>query len=175
VGFAEERDMVERALEQGDADDRSEPMFPPVARRFLKAREAAGLTQREVAARWGQQPSMYWDLEFHDNEAFDAVSVSDLITLAAILQVSAFHLLFGEDPSPPLPATTCSDIIRRLRTQMDDRRMSVEDISNLVGWDLTASFADPDRLLDLPIFGLRRICKSAGVDWATMLAGPERS
>ena len=61
--FGDERQRVERALALAELDDGDEPDFPPVARRFLQAREALGLTQDEVAAKWGEQPSMYWDLE----------------------------------------------------------------------------------------------------------------
>jgi transcriptional regulator with XRE-family HTH domain len=172
VGFVDEREIAERALESADLDDGAEPVFPPVARRFLQARESLGLTQSEVAAQWGQDPSAYWDLEFHDSEAFDVVSVQDVVTLAAILRVSVMHLLFGEEPSPPLPATTYAEVIRRLRDQMTQRTLSVDEMSDLVGWELAEYLDDPDKLAELPIFGLRWVCKTAGVDWATTLRNP---
>src|SRR5689334_11899982 len=96
--FDAERQMAEEALASTDIDDSAEPKFPPVAQRFLRAREALGLTQDEVAAQWGEEPSMYWDLELHDDEAFDVISVQDLVTLAAILKVSVMYLLFGQEP-----------------------------------------------------------------------------
>ena len=37
-------------------------MSAGVARRILQAREALGMTQDDVAARWGEQLSMLWDL-----------------------------------------------------------------------------------------------------------------
>jgi hypothetical protein len=61
MGFTEEYLMAEQALsvyELGETVD-TELVLPPVAQRILRAREALGLTQDEVAARWGEQSSMY--------------------------------------------------------------------------------------------------------------------
>jgi transcriptional regulator with XRE-family HTH domain len=171
VAFADEREIAERALAVADLDG-VEPVFPPVARRFLQAREASGLTQSQVAARWGQPPSMYWDLELHDDEAFSVISVQDVATLAAILRVSVMHLLFGQEPSPPLPTTTYAEVARRLRAKMSDRAIAVEEMSELVGWNLAEYLDSPEKLAELPIFGLRWVCKAADVDWATTLTNP---
>ena len=171
VGFADEREMAERALAGANLEVGGEPVFPPVGKRFLQAREALGLVQNEVAAQWGKQPSMYWDLELYDSEAFDVVSVQDLVTLAAVLRVSVMNLLFGEEPSR-LPATTYSEIARRLRAEMSDRAISAEQMSEEVGWALAEYLSDPDKLSELPISVLRCVCRAANVDWATTLSNP---
>jgi hypothetical protein len=82
MSFTDEREIVERALALGHLDERVEPVFPPVAQRFLRARQAAELTRDEVAEQWGEPASMYWDLELYDSEAFDVISVQDLVTPA---------------------------------------------------------------------------------------------
>lgn len=172
VGFAEERELIERALLSAETDDDSELVLPPIARRFLQARETLGLEQSEVARRWGQQPSMYWDLELYDFEALDVISVQDLVTIAAILRVSVVQLLFGTDVSSEMPRTSYLEVVRRLREQMNDRAMSVEQMSDLVGWELAAYLDDPGKLGELPIVALRQVCQAADVDWATTLANP---
>jgi len=172
VAFADERALAERALELGELDTGSEPTFPPVAERFLKARESLGLTQAEVAAQWGEVPSMYWDLELYDSEAFDVISVEDLVTLSATLRVSVMHLLFGGEPSTPLNVTSYPEIARHLRATMEERSISVAQLSETVGWDLTEILETPQSLAALPIFGLRWVCKTIGVDWATTLGNP---
>jgi transcriptional regulator with XRE-family HTH domain len=172
MGFAEERHLAERALAAGDQDDSTEPEFPPVAQRFADARQAAGLTQTEVAERWHQPPSMYWDLEFHDSEAFDVVSVRDLICLGDILQVSVFYLLFGEEPSFSLPTVSYSEIVRRLREKMAASDLSVEQMSEVVGVELGDYLQDPEQLAHLPISLLRWICRAVGVDWVETLTNP---
>jgi len=171
MGFREERDLAERALAAADRDDGEEPEFPPVARRFERAREALGLSQADVAERWQQPTSMYWDLEFHDSEAFDVISVGDLSRLAGILQVSVFYLLFGEDPSPSLVPVSYSEIVRRIDETMAAKGLSIDEMGDAVGVELRDYMHDPDRLSELPIFELRWICQAVGVNWVEALAG----
>lgn len=169
MGFAEERDLAERALAAADRGDGEEPSFPPVAERFERAREAVGLSQADVAERWHQPPSMYWDLEFHDSEAFDVIAVRDLVCLADILRVSVFFLLFGEAPSPPVATVSYSEIVRRLGETMDAKGVSVDEMGEIVGVELREYVQDPNRLAELPIYELRWICQAVGVDWVAAL------
>jgi hypothetical protein len=171
VGFREESDLAERALAAADRDDGEEPEFPPVARRFERAREALGLSYADVAERWQQPTSMYWDLEFHDSEAFDVISVGDLIRLAGILQVSVFYLLFGEEPSSPVPTVSYSEIVRRIDETMAAKGLSIDEMGDAVGVELRDYMHDPDRLSELPIFELRWVCQAVGVNWVEALAG----
>jgi transcriptional regulator with XRE-family HTH domain len=171
MGFAEERDLAERALAAADQDDGEEPEFPPVARRFAQAREALGLSQAQVAERWHQPTSMYWDLEFHDSEAFDVISVGDLGHLASVLQVSPSFLLFGGEPSPPILPVSYSEAVRRIRETMAAEGLSIDEMSDAVGVELRDYLQDPERLSELPIFELRWVCQAAGIDWVDVLAG----
>ncbi len=171
MGFREESDLAERALAAADRDDGEEPEFPPVARRFERAREALGLSYADVAERWQQPTSMYWDLEFHDSEAFDVISVGDLIRLAGILQVSVFYLLFGEEPSSPVPTVSYSEIVRRIDETMAAKGLSIDEMGDAVGVELRDYMHDPDRLSELPIFELRWVCQAVGVNWVEALAG----
>ncbi len=160
MGFVEEREMVEHALALGDQAAGGNPVFPPVARRFAQARQALHLTQDEVAAQWGEQSSMYQDLEFHDSEAFDVVSVQDLVTLAAILRVSVMYLLFGAEPSTPIPITTYSELVHKLRARMDEQAMSVDQLSELVGWELEEYLREADKFAESAVI---LICRSRGI------------
>jgi len=171
LGFAAEREIVERALTARDADAGDEVEFPPVARRFLHAREALGLSLEEVASRWGQPPSMYWDLEFHDDEAFTVISVGDLAILAGILKTPLLRLLFGEEPPIPLPAVPYADVARGLGARMQRDAISAAELSDLAGWDVTEYLDRAEKLAELPICGLRSVCRAAGVDWVAVLAG----
>jgi hypothetical protein len=170
MGFADERELIDRALAHGDSADEGDAEFPPVARRFAAARQARRLTIEEVAVQWGHPPSKYWDLEFHDDEAFSVVSVGELVILGEILRVPVMQLLFGEDPPPEVPRVTFSEVARRLHSVMRERAISADELGELAGWDLAEYLENPDKLADLPVFGLRRICEVAGVDWAAVLA-----
>jgi len=169
MSFAEERLMAERALAIYDLDLPSEPVFPPVATRILRSRKALGLSPDEVAARWGEQPSMYWDLEFHDDEAFTVISVRQLHDLAAVLGASAGALLFGEEPAPDYPSVSHFEMVTRLRRRMAESQISIEQLGDQIGWDLQQAFVDPETLGDLPVCGLRAVCDFGGVDWVAVL------
>lgn len=169
MGFAEDRLVAEQALAIYDLGSPREPIFPPVAARILRAREALGLTQDDVAARWGEQPSMYWDLELYDDEAFTVISVKQLQRLAAALGTSVSALLFSEEPPPGFPGATYAEVVARLRKKIAEDAVSSEDLSDRIGWELRPLLADPDTLGDLPIDGLRSVCRAAGVDWVAAL------
>lgn len=169
MGFAEEREQAERALAAADQNSGEEIDFPPVAERFTRAREALGLSQADVAERWDEPLSMYWDLEFHDSEAFDVISVQDLISLASILHVSVNYLLFGAEPSPPPVPVLYSEVVRRLRERMEADNLSVDQMGDIVNLELREYLQEPDRLGELPIFLLRAICQVTGVDWVATL------
>jgi transcriptional regulator with XRE-family HTH domain len=171
VGFADERALTEQALTAYDLDN-AECMFPPVAQRILRAREALGLTQQDVAARWGEQASMYWDLELYDDEAFTVISTEQFRRLAAVLGASVSALLFGEEPSSEPPATSYAEVVARLRAKMAEEAISVEQLGDRIGWELHELFMDPDKLGDLPICGLRSVCQAAGIDWFAVVRTP---
>ena len=170
MGFHEERQMVEQALGSGHEIETNDLPYPPAARRFIQARETLGLTQDDVAALWGEQASMYGDLELLDSEVFEVISVQQIVDLASVLRTSPLVLLFGEDSPAPLPLTTYAEVVARLRAKMTNESISMDELGDRVGWDLVALLEDPTKLADLPIFGLHRICAEVGVDWATILS-----
>jgi transcriptional regulator with XRE-family HTH domain len=170
VAFAAERAMAEQGLSNYERDETAEPVFPPAAQRIRRAREALGLTQDDVASRWGDQTSMYWDLELFDAEAFTVISVRQLQRLASVLGASVNALLFGEEPAGSESGVTYADVVARLHARMTDDAVGVEELGNSVGWDLQALFADPGTLGDMPVDGLRSVCRAATVDWVTVLS-----
>ena len=55
---------------------------------------------------------------------------------------------------------------------MHERAISVDQLGELAGWELAEHLDNPSKLAELPIFGLRWVCRVADVDWATTLANP---
>jgi transcriptional regulator with XRE-family HTH domain len=170
MSFAAERAMAEQALSNYERDEPAEPVFPPAAERICRARQALGLTQEDVARRWGEQTSMYWDLELFDAEAFTVISVRQLERLASVLGTSANALLFGEEPASPEAGVSYADVVARLKVRLTEDGVDLEQLGNIVGWDLGGVFADPGTLGDMPIDGLRSVCRAVNVDWVTVLS-----
>jgi transcriptional regulator with XRE-family HTH domain len=172
VDFVEERLMAEQALSASELDETVERTFPPAAHRILRAREALALTQDDVASRWGEQASMYWDLELYDDEVFTNISVRQLQRLAAVLGTSVNALLFGEEAASNFPSAPYVDVVARLRVRMADDAISLEQLGDRIGWEIRPLFTDPGTLGELPISGLRSVCRAAGVDWVSVLQWP---
>jgi transcriptional regulator with XRE-family HTH domain len=169
MGFTEEHLMAEQGLSAYERGETAEPL-PPVARRILRAREALGLTQDEVAARWGEQVSMYWDLELYDDEAFTVISVRQLQRLAAVLRTSVNALLFGEEPVPTLPGVSYDDVVARLRVRMVEDAVSADQLGDRIGWDIRQLLNDPSTFCEWPIDGLRSVCLAADVNWVEVVS-----
>jgi hypothetical protein len=170
VAFAAERALAEHALSTYENNEPAEPAFPPVAHRIRRRREALGLTPDDVAHRWGEQVSMYWDLELYDEEAFTVISVAQLQRLAAILAMSVTVVLFGEDPAAPLPRVPYADVVAALRVCMSEDAVSIDQLGDRVGWDLGPVFADPGALGDFPVAGLWSVCRAAKTDWVAVIS-----
>ena len=157
--------MAEQALASYERDDTAELVFPGAAQRIRHAREALSLTQDEVASRWGEQVSMYWDLELFDDEAFTVISVRQLQRLASVLETTVNVLLFGDGPSATLPTEQYSAVIARLEVRMAEDAISIDQLGDRIGWDLGPFLNDPGALGDLPVAGLWSVCRAANVDW----------
>ena len=160
--------MAEQALSSYELNETPESPFPAAAHRIRRVREALGLTRDDVASRWGEQASMYWDLELYDDEAFTVISVRQLQRLASVLETSVNVLLFGEEPAPPLPAAHYLDVVARLEVCMAED--AVEEFGDRIGWDLRPLVTDPGTLGDLPVVGLWSVCRAANVDWVSVIS-----
>ena len=168
--MSDERELAESALAQRDAQvDSDKVQWPPVARRAREARERLGLSEADVAARLGIRPSEYWDIERYDSEAFDVFDVELLTRLSSVLGMSLDALLFGSNDAHPISRTPYRVVVERLLAAAAREGLTIEQLSDRVGWDLTAASADHAALGQLPVSGLRDVCRAAGVDWVTVL------
>jgi transcriptional regulator with XRE-family HTH domain len=142
VTFQDERDIAEAALSDLSAGTAGRP-FPPAAQRFRDARERRGLTEAEVAAQWGQPPSMYWHLESDDAEAFAGLCLGDVVRIAKVLDTSVSVLLFGADPPSSMPNVTCDGIAVLLRARLLAEQTTAEALGEAIGWDIAAILETP--------------------------------
>jgi len=165
-----EREIVEAALAARRADDDVGPaIWPPVAARFREARERSNLSLGEVAERLGIPVSEYWDIEFHDDEAFVCFSLAELRVIATILKTPLEVLLFGADFKGSTSGTSPSMIAERLRALAVSEGLPIDELGERVGWDLTPIMADPEAVDQFNLSGLSDVCAAIGLDWVSAL------
>jgi len=167
MSFLEERQSAQQAL---DSDDPDVGVFPPVARRIRVAREAAGLTREQVAQRLGMELSAYMDVEFHDDELFSVVDFETVPSLACLLGLPPLVMLFGEEPPFDIPAVAPSDVAVALAGRMESEGLTLDQLSEEVGWDLGPVLRDPETIwTDFPVLGMNDLCNALGLDWVGLL------
>jgi hypothetical protein len=170
VTFTDERLIADRALEAKDSEAAS---YPPTAERFRTARVRLGLSEHEVAERWGLEASMYGDLELYDNEVFTCIDLDDVPRLARVLETPVMTLLFGSEPETPLTPVPYEEVARRITDEATRRSMDLEQLAETLGWELEPIVRRPDAVGKLPLDGLYDICSAVGLDWVAVLAGAE--
>ena len=166
----DDRALAEAALARLRAEQDVEPdAWPPVARRFQQARERLGLSLEDVANRLGIATSEYWDIEFHDDEAFSCFSVAELRQIATMLATPLETLLFGSDFERPTTRISPAEIAERLRALAASEGLTIEALGDRVGWELEPVMADPESLWEFNLLGLSDVCHAIGVDWVAAL------
>ena len=168
--MASDREIIEAALAAWRANDGAGPSdWPAVAERFREARERLGLTQADVAEQLGIQVSSYWDIEFHDDEAFDCFSLAELRQIATILKTPLEVLLFGNGFNGSTSGTSPSMIAERLRVLAGSEGLTIDELGDRLGWDLTPIMADPEAIDQFNLAGLSDLCAAIGVDWVSAI------
>ena len=172
--MADERDLAEAALMRSSTSDSLLPDdWPPVARRVREARQHLGLSEGDIASRLGITLSEYWDIEAHNDEAFECVSVRHLEHLATILGVSLTSLLFGSQIEASPTRISFATIAARLQELAASQGRTIDQLGDVVGWDLTGVIANPESLDQFNLVGLRDVCRAIDIDWVSALPRPE--
>ena len=169
----DERSQAEVALARLDARaTQAESEWPPIARRIREARERLGLTEAEIADKLGLPASEYWDVEMHDDEAFTNFAVGHLGQLAVLLGLTVQEMLFGsiarEHPAP----VSFAQIAELLAALASAEGITMDALSERIGWELRPVLRNPLALGDFTVVGLRDVCGAIGVDWVSAL--PEK-
>ena len=166
MSFEAERIQVEGALA---SEESSSAEFPETASRIRAARKRLGVSESTLASRWGVEPSMYWDLELHNDEIFTCVDLAALSGLAEALEIPLMTLLFGEEPPAPIAKVSYEDVSNAIARRMAQEGLTVEQLSELVGWDLQSILDSPEVLGTFNIAGARDVCRAVGMDWVGLL------
>ena len=139
------------------------PSTNPHAIRFREARERAGLTHEDAAARMGISTASVWDIESHDNELESCYSPANIQQFCQVLGISPPEL-FGIAVASS--AIGVKDLVTLIRDYCRTGGLTVEQFENAAGWHIAASLDDPECFLhDYTIEGIQNICDELKVDW----------
>jgi hypothetical protein len=116
----------------------------------------------------------YYDLEWHDDEAFTVVSLKDLEALGRVLGMSPKLFLLGPEAEGLEQTVTFSEITTRLAERISKEALTVEQLSDLIGWDIKEVLRDPDALWAFTVEGLYDICNAVGLDWVAAIPSLNR-
>lgn len=143
----------------------------PAAERIRAARERAGLIAIEVAGATNLGNDAYFDLEWDDDEAFEAISLDQLGRLAVKLGLTAVEIVRPTGAAPVREPIAMDDLITAIETRVRSLGESVDAFGDRVGWGVESALGDPRAAWhDWNVDGLQDICRELGFDWMRILA-----
>jgi len=169
----QQRSLAERALtaRAAAADDSTPPkqQWPSTAARIREARVAVGLTDTDVARHLNITISSYNKLERYNDEAFNCLSLKQLLALGKIVNVEPRVLLLGDEAMGITPTITFSDISVRLADRIAREGRTPDEFGDSIGWDITPVLKDSQELWRYDVEALYEISKALGADWVAAL------
>lgn len=136
--------------------------------RFREARERLGLSHEDVAQRCGVSTPCVWDIESYADELTTCYSAVDIRRFGKVLQIRPGEFFDDEAVAPPVLAR---ELAERIREECRTRKITLEQFEEVVGWNLSDSLQQSDRLLsDLTLDGLRSLCRELNIDWRRVLS-----
>ena len=137
--------------------------------RFRGAREAAGLSVDDVAARAGISSPCVWDLETLDEELFACYSAADLRRFAAVLGVTPAQLL---NVGPGDGAISADELSEMIQKHCRSRGITLAAFGDAAGWDIGDLADGPKTLMTgLSLEGVRDVCRELDTDWRRFVRG----
>ena len=136
--------------------------------RLQAARLKRGLSREDVAARLGLSKDFYWDLEAYPEELLGNVSLAHLQILSGIVRVSPLELITGSNDlgAEPVGFGRVVELLQRYRSSTG---MSIDELSNDVGWELREALIDENELWNFCVDGLKDVCDRIDLDWRRAL------
>ena len=127
--------------------------------RVRQARERAGLSQAEAAARCGMSIDAYRDVEAHADEFISAISLTTAKAICAALGLAVTDLVMLEPLGAHLRPTLSADflgfprrtVVKRAREALG---LSISEVATAIGFEEVAierAETDDDHLDTLPI------------------------
>jgi DNA-binding XRE family transcriptional regulator len=156
---------VDKAVRRIDNPQMDEEIAPNI--RFRQARERAGLSQDDVAARCGVNSPSVWDIEGVDCELIECYSPREVQDFCRVLGIRPIEL-FADSISGP--AVSAEELARLIHAECRARGVTLEQFEDAVGWRLSACMEPPEKLLeDMSVDGLQWLCREVRIDWRRVM------
>ena len=139
----------------------------PYSARFREARERAGLSRDDAAARMDIPADCIWDIETRADELCTSYSPADIQRFCQVLAIRPADLFLIQPTEPPI---TAQELAALIHDHCRTHNITIPQFEDAVGWRLTESLIDPEDLFeDLSIDGLRWVCDELGIDWRRVI------
>jgi transcriptional regulator with XRE-family HTH domain len=145
--------------------------MPKPRERLKLARQAAGLSEQEVAQRAGLTVNNYYDLEVYDDELPYVLSLSELCAVAAVVGLTPRQLfdecdLALQDPDKKM---TFQQLHVLLTQAISSSKQALIDFEDKAGWEMAPFVASADAASDWNIDQLKDVCTALNVHWCRLL------
>ena len=138
----------------------------PLDEMLKRAREAVGKTPQDLGEYVGNVSS-YYDIEDYDGEIYSVPSLGELSRLCSALGIKPRDLF---DDRPNIEGTISAvQILSRARQYMKQNKLSVEEFSDRIGFEIGPSLEDVSKMMDWNVDFLRWLCEELGLDWRSAL------
>jgi transcriptional regulator with XRE-family HTH domain len=154
-----------RRTTEGCLIEPADLIAPGQAQRLAEVRKSSGREIPGLAGLLGISYEAYEDLERFDEEIVDALSLDQLIRLAAALRLDLRSFFNAEN----LGHVTFAEFADRLERLLADGAVVLAALEDTVGWELRRHLDAPDTFGELPAIALADIGGSVGVDWRSLL------
>lgn len=138
------------------------------SKRLQAYREQLGKSPAEVASLVGIPFPSYVDLEMHENELFDAISLRQLASLGNALNFKVPEL-FKNESALTGDSITFTQLADKIRRFVISHSISIQEFEDRAGWGVEKALEQPEEFLNLNLTGLKDICRELQVNWLSVL------
>lgn len=150
--------------------DREGNAMPTPREVLIHARIQSGQSIEEISRKAQVPSATYYDLESHEEDVHDAVSLADLRRVCDVLNISLSDL-FRRPTATELASTSdFSALAEALSHYLQEHTVTVGEFETMAGWEVAEFLERPNSAWNWTVDYLRDVCNAIGVDWHSFLA-----
>lgn len=141
-----------------------------VAKRIAATRAARQLSLADVARHLGIHDQGAYDLETYDDDLPTTLSLRQVRDLGELLALSPRRLVCGDELPHASFLVSPEAVVAAIRAHVAANRVTIEEFSRTVGWDVESAMGDPNRIWsDWNVDQAHDVCGAVNIDWCTLL------